>query len=178
LITRYFNPHWGVEAPTLFSKFMTLLVRMTHRECDNTVCKLVSFTYGSGFPALWLHENLNDESHEWLKEEFGDVPVRFFMQMSRCVQNGSLVSVEGMRELPKEFAAGEPQTDARFVFFTGKKNLCFLSESQERSCDFFSKHRKNYHTLHVLDDYSHLDVFMGKNAGRDVFPRMIEELTA
>lgn len=178
LITRYFNPHWGVKSPTLFAKFMNLMVRMTHHECDNNVCRLVSFTYGSGFPALWLHENLNDESHEWLKEEFGNVPLRFFKQMNRCVRKGNLVSVEDLPELPKDFAAGEPQTDARFVFFAGNKNLCFLPESQRRSYEFFNKHRKNYHTLHELDDYSHLDIFMGKRAAQDVFPRMVEELSA
>ena len=45
---------------------------MTHHECDNPVCKEVSFTYGTGFPALWLHENLNDETHEWLS---GNLPM-------------------------------------------------------------------------------------------------------
>ena len=38
-------------------------VKATHHECKNTVCKLVSFTYGAGFPALWRHENLNDDTH-------------------------------------------------------------------------------------------------------------------
>ena len=31
---------------------------VTHHECDNTVCRMVSFTYGTGFPGLWSHENL------------------------------------------------------------------------------------------------------------------------
>jgi hypothetical protein len=30
--------------------------------------------------------------------------------------------------------------------------------------------------MHELPGYSHLDVFMGKNAARDVFPQMIKEL--
>jgi pimeloyl-ACP methyl ester carboxylesterase len=76
-LTPYFDPHWGVHAPDLTAKFLTLLVRLSHHECKNTVCKLVSFTYGSGFPALWRHENLNEATHEWLKEEFGPVPLAF-----------------------------------------------------------------------------------------------------
>ena len=51
-ITPHLDPHWGVHAPTLAAKVITGLVRATHHECDNLVCKLVSFTYGSGFPAL------------------------------------------------------------------------------------------------------------------------------
>ena len=69
--------------------------QLTHHECDNTVCKLVSFTYGSGFPTLWRHENLNEATHEWLKHEFADVPLTFFQQMARCVRRGHLVVGRG-----------------------------------------------------------------------------------
>jgi len=176
LMTDYLNPHWGVYAPTLAAKIVSLLVNATHHECDNAVCKQVSFTYGSGFPALWRHENLNRDTHEWLKNEFADVPMSFFDQMSECVRKGNLVSVEGNRELPEDFVAREPQTDARCVFFAGEQNLCFLPASQVRTFDFFNAYRKDYHSLHLLPGYGHLDVFMGKNAARDVFPLMVEEL--
>ncbi len=59
LFSEYLNPHWGVEAPGLFPKLVRLFVNLTHRECDNAVCKGVSFTFGAGRPALWRHENLN-----------------------------------------------------------------------------------------------------------------------
>ena len=149
---------------------------MTHHECDNPVCKEVSFTYGTGFPALWLHENLNDETHEWLKREFAHVPMSFFEQMARCIHVGHLVSVDGERALPVDYLAQEPETDARISFFAGEKNLCFLAESQVRSFEFFDKHHRNYHSLHVLPRYSHLDVFMGQNAAEDIFPLMLQEL--
>jgi len=96
--------------------------------------------------------------------------------MDRCVRKGHLVSVEGLRELPRDFAAQAPRTDARFAFFAGERNICFLPESQERTHDFFQKQRKNYHSLHLLPGYGHLDVFIGKDAARDVFPLMLEEL--
>ncbi len=176
LFTRYLNPHWGVKAPGLFAKLVTWLVQLSHWECRNSVCKMVSFTYGAGFPALWRHENLNEASHEWLKEEFGDVPISFFAQMSKCVRKRNLISVEGFSELPRDFAAGKPQTEARFAFFTGEKNRCFLPDSQRLSYEYFSSHRPNFHKLHVLEKYSHLDLFMGEHANEHVFPRMIQEL--
>lgn len=176
LMTQYLNPHWGIEAPTLAAKLITLMVNLTHHECGNPVCKQVSFTYGSGFPALWRHENLDDETHEWIKSEFGAVPLRFFEQIVRCTSRGNLVSVEGFPELPEDFASFEPRTKARFAFFAGERNLCFLPVSQVKSHEYFSKWRPDYHTLHVLPDYGHLDVFMGKNAARDIFPVMIHEL--
>ena len=176
LMMPYLNPHWGVDAPTLTAKLVSLMVRLFHHECDNTVCKLVSFTYGSGCPALWLHENLDDETHRWIKEEFGCVPLTFFQQMARCVKCGSLQSCGSHADLPTDFAGQEPQTTARFVFLAGTKSRCFLPESQVRSHEFFSSFRKNYHTLHLLPDYSHLDVFIGKNAADDIFPLIVHEL--
>jgi hypothetical protein len=176
LVTKYLNPQWGLYAPDLPARLVAFVVAMSHHECDNPVCKQVSFTYGSGFPALWRHENLNIETHEWLKHEFASVPLAFFGQIGRCVSKGHLVSVEGKKELPEDFTSGPPQTDARIAFFAGESNRCFLPESQVRSYDYFCGFRKNYHALHVLPGYSHLDVFMGKNAAQDVFPLIREEL--
>ena len=175
-VTPYVSPRWGIEAPTLVAKALTALVKLTHHECDNTVCRWVSFTYGSGFPALWRHENLNDATHEWLKGEFADVPMSFFRQMARCVRAGHLVAVDGLRELPESFVARPPETDARFALFAGALNRCFLAESQTRTHAFLERARPGYHTLHVLPTYGHLDVFMGRHAARDVFPLIAAEL--
>lgn len=175
-MTPYLNPEWGLEAPTPIAKMVSALVALTHHECHNAVCKQVSFTYGSGFPALWSHENLNEETHEWLKHEFAHVPLRFFEQITRCVDAGHLVSVEGLPGLPKDFCAQDPQTDARFAFFAGRDNLCFLPDSQERTFQWFEEVQPGVHSLHVLDSYGHLDVFMGRDAARDTFPLILEEL--
>jgi len=176
LLTDYLNPQWGLKAPTLTAKMVRLLVNLTHHECHNAVCKQVSFTYGSGFPALWRHEQLDEKIHEWIKHEFAEVPITFFEQMRRCVKEGHLVSVDGDRRLPKDFVAQAPETDARFAFFQGTKNRCFLPVSQQRTFDWFDSHRKNHHSLHILEGYSHLDVFFGKNAARDTYPLLLAEL--
>jgi hypothetical protein len=175
-ITPYFNPQWGDHAPTLFAKFVDLFVALTHHECRNAVCRQVSVTYGSGFPALWRHENLNDETHEWLRREFAHVPLTFFEQMAECVRRGHLVSVDGNANLPADFTAQPPATDARVSFFAGAENLCFLPESQRRSYEWFDSHRSGYHALHILPRYGHLDVFMGRNAARDTYPLLVAEL--
>ena len=176
LLSQYLNPHWGVDAPTLFAKFITLVVNIFHHECNNAVCKQVSFTYGSGFPALWSHENLNEETHEWLKEEFNAVPLTFFDQITRCVRHKHLVSIEGLSGLPADYCESPPKTDARFAFFAGTNNRCFLPDSQVKAFNYFNGLRKDYHSLHVIENYGHLDVFMGKNAARDTFPLIIQEL--
>ena len=65
---------------------------------------------------------------------------------------------------------------ARFVFFTGLENRCFLPESQVRTFKWFESREPGRHAIHELRGYSHLDVFMGKSAARDVFPLMLAEL--
>ena len=173
----YINPQWGLSAPGVWPKLIDLYVRATHHECNNIVCKHASFTYGSGFPTLWRHENLNDEIHEWLKGEFAHVPTSFFRQMARCLNAGHLVSTgvyDGI--LPRSFVETAPKTDARFVFLGGEHNDCFLPESMARTYDFFDRHAPGKHAFQELAGYGHLDVFMGKDAARDTFPLIIDEL--
>ena len=170
------NPQWGLDAPTIPAKLISLVVSLTHHECDNPVCKLVSFTYGIGFPTLWRHENLNSETHEWVKQEFAAVPGTFFDQIARSANKGYLVSVDGLRGLPADFVSQSPETDARFAFIAGEMNRCFLSVSQEKTFDFFEEQRKDYHSLRIIPRYGHLDIFMGKDAVRDTFPIILEDL--
>jgi hypothetical protein len=109
-------------------------------------------------------------------EEFAAVPLRFFEQITRCIKHGNLLSVEDLADLPRDFTEQAPLTDARFAFFAGEDNLCFLPESQVKSYEYFSAHRQNFHSLNILPNYGHLDVFMGKHAARDTFPLIIQEL--
>ena len=173
----YLDPQWGsTGAPWLLPKAISAWVRLTHHECNNMVCKLASYTYGTGEPTLWRHENLNAETHEWLRDEFARVPLTFFEQILRCVEKGNLVSVDDRPELPADFASQPPRTKARFAFFAGELNACFTAESQVRTHAWFERHDPGRHTVHVLPSYGHLDVFMGAHAAHDVFPTMLEEL--
>ena len=96
----YLNPQWGLSAPRGWPTLIDWFVRATHHECNNPVCKHSSFTFGAGFPTLWLHENLDDDIHEWLKGEFAHVPMSFFREMHDCIAKGVLVSSGKYPELP------------------------------------------------------------------------------
>ncbi|MEA2273069.1 MAG: hypothetical protein QOI98_1777 [Solirubrobacteraceae bacterium] len=173
----YLDPQWGTHpAPGVLPKVLKAWVALTHHECDNGVCKFASFTYGTGRPTLWEHENLNEPTHEWLKDEFAEVPLTFFRQILRCIESGHLVAVDDRPELPADFTAQAPATDARFAFLAGELNTCFLPASQQRTFEFFERHAPGRHAVHVLPGYSHLDVFMGRDAARDVFPVILDEL--
>jgi hypothetical protein len=172
----FVSPGWGDRPGGALSRVMRGFVRATHRECDNLVCRMVSFTYGSGYPALWSHANLDDATHDWVRGEFAEVPLTFFAQMSRSVRAGHIVPLAPLPGLPSSYVANPPATDARFVFLAGEDNRCFLPDSQQRTYDFFARHRRNKDTLHRLRGYGHLDVFFGRNAARDTYPLIAEEL--
>ncbi len=172
----YLDPQWGNYAPDTTAKLITAYVRATHHECDNTVCRLVSFTYGIGFPTLWSHANLNAATHDWIRYEFAKVPLTFFEQMLRCVEAGHLVSVDGLPGLPSDFVAQKPQTDARFVFIAGQENRCFLAQGQQETFEFFNRLQPGRHAVHILPGYGHLDVFLGKDSSTQIFPMILQEL--
>jgi pimeloyl-ACP methyl ester carboxylesterase len=175
----YVNPHWGADPSTRgLDKAIVDTVDLTHHECSNRVCKMVSFTYGSGHPALWSHDNLSRATHDWLRSEFGPVPMTFFAQMAQCVAAGRLVTLGTVPGLPGNPVSKPPRTDARFVLLAGADNRCFLPDSQRRTFEYLDHHRPDFHRLHILPGYGHLDVFMGKFAVRDTIPLILSELSS
>lgn len=175
----YLDPQWGDRRPARFvERAMVAAVKATHRECDNGACRMISFAYGSGRPALWAHENLSARTHQWLRTEFGAVPMTFFAQMGESVRKGKLMPTGKFRELPADPMGSAPQTDARFVLMAGEHNHCFLPESQERSFAYLDSYRSGYHRKRIVGGYGHLDMFLGRYAARDVFPYILDELKA
>jgi len=170
----YINPQWGINAPDFKSKLMRVAVLLTHPEKDTKVGKFVSFTYGSGFPALWLLENLDQRTMEWIKAEFANVPISFFEHIGICINQEVLVPNEQL--INQTYAPKGHQFSPKIILFAGMRNLCFLPQSQQATFDYLEECQPGKHRLHLLDDYSHLDVFLGKDAHKEVFPKMIEEL--
>ena len=58
----------------------------------------------------------------------------------------------------------------------GKENRCFLPESQQRTFDYLTASGRGQYDLHIVPQYGHLDMFMGKDAARDVFPLILDAL--
>ncbi|WP_313814244.1 alpha/beta fold hydrolase [Glutamicibacter sp.] len=172
------SPRWGYKSQGYFSRVVRAGVKLTHHECDNTVCRLVSFTYGAGHPALWSHENLDSATHRWIIGEFAGAPLSFFRQMAQCVKAGYLVPTGVYPQLPESLVDGPPRTDARFSFIGGLDNHCFLPLAQQRTFKFFDYYAPGKHSLHLIPGYGHLDIIFGQNAWRDTYPLILQELAS
>jgi hypothetical protein len=146
------------------------------RECREPVCQMANFTYGAGGNILWDHANLDPPTHRWLAREFGWVPVTFFRQMSRCAEAGHLVAASGYDEIPEEVVSRAPRNRPRWTFLAGSANRCFLARSQERSFAWLDGLEPGRHALVEVPGYTHLDIFFGRDAERDVFGHIVEAL--
>ncbi|MGV0836325.1 alpha/beta hydrolase [Mycolicibacterium thermoresistibile] len=174
----YFNPQYGLHAPRVFPRLMDWMVRSTHHECRNPVCKHASFVYGVGFPNMWNHENLDEITHDWIKGEFAHVPVSLFRQTRACLTAGHLVSTGKYRDLPTEFGVGPPHPEVRavFKFITGGDNRTFRPDGMFTTWRYFERYAPGVHTFEQFPGYGHLDMFLGQYAALDVFPTIIDWL--
>ena len=117
-----------------------------------------------------------ERRHPRLAEERSSepVPLTFFDQMSRCVRmRGIWWRLNGLRgSCRPALPARAPRTDARDrAAWRGERNRCFSAESQERTFDLLQRLRPGaLRPCTSFPDYGHLDMFMGKDAARDVFP--------
>jgi hypothetical protein len=171
------DPQWAIRPPGLRASAFARTAELVRRECDNHVCAVANFTYGPGPDVLWRHDNLTAATHRWISREFGWVPTSFFAQMGRCARAGHLVPVDDSVDgLPDDFLAGALRTDARFTLLAGAENRCFLPESQRRTHAWLNARRPGTADLQVLPGYTHMDVFFGRDAPRDVFPRIVAAL--
>ena len=177
LITDHLDPTWGERgAPSVALQLVVDAALFAHSECDNAVCRMVSFTYGTGFPALWRHEQIDEATHDWLRGEFGFVPLSFFEQGNRCAEAGFVTRMGDDPRLPADFRAVPAPADQRWTFLTGAENRCFSPEAQIGSFDWWNAQQPGQHRLHIIPGYSHLDPFFGKDAWKEVYPLILDGL--
>jgi cholesterol oxidase len=59
----------------------------------------------------------------------------------------------------------------------GAKNQLFFPETCIRTQTWLSAYNDPaLYTRHVFEDYAHMDLFIGRDAARDVFPYLIRQL--
>jgi hypothetical protein len=170
------DPQWAIRAPSAVASGIATAARLSRRDCDNPVCAMSTFMYGVGPDVLWRHENLDPATHEWVGREFGYAPLEFFRTLAESARAGHLVSTQGFDELPEDFVAEPPRTDARFTLIAGSRNVCFLPSGQRRTFEYLDQHDPGRHAYRELPGYSHLDLFFGRRAHEDVFPVILAAL--
>lgn len=177
LDVRYVSPGWPHEPRLTRGKLLSKLVSLFHHECDEPSCHMLSLMWGTGWPALFLHENLAEETHRRLPDLFGATGLNYHRHIAKMVTAGNraVKMYEGdprYNDLPDDYLELGVGIETPILFVTGDKNRVF-TDSNIHCYEQLKARGANQHSLHVFDGYGHQDLFMGKDVARDVFPSLL-----
>lgn len=183
---RFFAGNWFScstgKNDSFMQKALNELLRLMPDErkeiCNNASCHRISLV----FARCWNHRNLNEATHRQIDRFFGGVNMTLMHLLMKqgfqghVMSNGPLYerldTPENIRKL-----RGIP-----FLLFVGGDNAVLSPESTERTyevlTDAFSTRRDDgiQYRRRVVPDYGHLDCWMGRNAWKDVYPFVLEEV--
>lgn len=173
------DPRWGESSWLNPRKLFSTAVSWLHPECDEPACHMLSLMWGTGWPAMYRHENMDPITHQRVRDLFGGTGMSYYRHVRAMVRAGRAVRLrpgEGRyRALPRDYLEHAGDIATPILFSTGVDNKVFTDSNlvcyrtlRELGC--------TQHEFAMFDGYGHQDVFMGKHAARDTFPRMVEFL--
>jgi hypothetical protein len=139
--------------------------------CNNVSCHRCSLIFGR----LWNHSNLNEATHRQINRFFGGVNMTLLATLKQMGARG-LVTSNG----PKYTDLTTDENVARLkgipiMLFSGSDNQVLKPYSTDKTYTIL---RKKFgvtgYTRHVIQGYGHLDCWMGREAYRDVYPKVRE----
>jgi lysosomal acid lipase/cholesteryl ester hydrolase len=173
----YIDPNWRHERGLTPSKIFAMLVDLIHPECNVSACHMLSEIWGTGWPALYLHENLAAITHERGGDLYGATNVNYHRHVRKMIHAGRAVKYRPhdprLKSLPDDYLANAKEIETPVLFMTGEQNNVF-TDSNIHCFKLLDELVPGRHQLHVFKGYGHQDVFMGKSVDRDIFPRLVE----
>ena len=164
------NPDFDTNSKWQDYLYDALLRLYPTREHSNSpVDRRILFMYGE----VYKLDQLNEATHNAIHEMFGPANLTFFQHISLILRQDHIVDQKGKDVyLPHLERLAIP-----ISFIHGEDNAFFLPKGSEITYNLLrEKNGKDLYTRHLIPGYAHMDCFMGKNASRDVFPVILEEL--
>ena len=137
---------------------------------DNPVARRIYFIYGDVFD----YENINQPTMEQaVPSFFGNGNITFFEHISLMIRASAARDKHGKDAYLSNLDAFKLPVN----FITGEHNKMFVPKGLQRTYDTLRRaHGPQDYTHHVIKDYAHLDLWLGTNAERDVWPTALAEL--
>jgi cholesterol oxidase len=137
---------------------------------DNPVARRIYFIYGDVFD----YENINKPTMEQaVPSFFGNGNITFFEHISLMIRAGEARNAQGADSYVSNLDAYKLPIN----FMTGAHNRMFVPAGLQRTYDTLRRGNGPEQYRHtVFEDYAHLDLWLGQNAERDVFPTALAEL--
>ncbi len=151
--------------------FIDTVLRLvpSKEQCTSAVCRRILGIYGDVFK----HDQLNDDTHKAIHEMFGVANLTTFNHLSLMVRKGQIVDKDGNDTyLPHVDRLAIPLT-----LVTGSENNLFLPEGTARTLQTLAQANdaKLYQRI-LFPNYAHMDLYIGRDSARDVFPTIVAEL--
>jgi choline dehydrogenase-like flavoprotein len=138
-------------------------------QCGLPFCRRVMFMYGE----VYDHDQLNDATHEHLHEVFGVANMTTFKQITVALREGHIVAADGA----DIYLPATDNLRLPISFLHGENNRLFKPEGSQLTHDYLTEaNGPGLYTRTVIPGYSHMDLFIGKDAARDVYPVITAEL--
>jgi lysosomal acid lipase/cholesteryl ester hydrolase len=175
---QYVNPRWSEDPWLTPGKVTSKVVSFFHRECDVPACHMLSLMWGTGWPALYSHENLDERTHRRSGDLYGPTTMHYFRHVRKMIRAGNTAVKYAPGDpryasLPDDYFGQAREIETPVLFTTGANNNVF----RDSNIECHSRLRKlgcTQHELKVFPGYGHQDVFMGKDVARDVFPTLLD----
>lgn len=153
------------------------LADSSRSECENHFCKMLSFTFGSKDPTLFLHQNLLPETHERLNELFGPTPVTIYKHLLKIVSNKAVCKYNPKdsryEKLPDNYLLESHRINMPLLLISGDKNHTWY-QSMRQYYDILQTECPQVDCRYLeIEGYGHQDMFLGKDAWADVFPHFL-----
>ena len=141
------------------------------QECKSPTVRRVFGVFGPS----WDIRQLGRDTYLALGSMFSRVSLSPFKQLQDVMRNGFAVNADGDAVYTNEEAAR--RLALPITFLSGATNQIFYPESGQRTRVWLSEHNgTDLYRQHIVPDYGHMDLFIGRNAHRDVTPWILEEL--
>ena len=174
------GPHLERAHEVVAGRTVSRVVSALHRECDVPACHLLSMMWGTGWPALYEHSNLDERTHLRAADLFGPSGLHYYRHMHQMVGAGAAVKYRPRRVehrgLPDDYLSQALDIDTDLLLTTGSQNRVFTDSNVVLS-ERLAAMGGHRHELRVFEGYGHQDVFMGRDAAWDVFGHLVEFLS-
>jgi pimeloyl-ACP methyl ester carboxylesterase len=176
----YIDPRWSElhnSQKPLLGRMIARLVGLVHLECNDNACNLISFTWGSGHPAIWQHQQLDLVTHDRATELFGPVGMEYFRNVRKSVfaDNTTVRYRSGGKYdvLPRRYIDNVGQVRVPTLLMAGQHNDIFPG-SNRLTYDRVRAAGSGSFRYQEFADYGHQDLLMGKHCDADVFPTIVD----
>ena len=138
---------------------------------DSPVGRRIYFIYGDVFDHSRIDEATMAEA---VPSFFGSSNMTFFEHMAVMVRKGGrAVDVQGR----DAYLAHTDRFRMPISFITGERNRMFVPRGLAATHDLLrSANGPDLYARHVIRDYAHLDLWLGRDVEQDVFPIVLGEL--